>query len=480
MVVRELDSGRELDAWSFAEDPPVGAQWLADDSLIQLSWSERRHALIRYPDRSPLDVRGGRLAGLTRALPSGGLATWDVALSSLDPSTGDSFEILRASVQPFVALGADDVLHVAVNGQVRRFHERPSHSGLPSAWTGDAPWNLPGRALGLCEVACGRRLAALVEPGTLVLFEPCADEFPRRLVAPSIQDTWFDVEPLPDSAGWLACSGRHVVQFRGDEVREFEVAEDGEVVVALALAGPERAYLSTSRGRLGELDLAADGPPAPTWMAPFEDEVGALAVSPSDGRLCAADQLGHCEVFAPGERAQGWRFREPEGRRIAELAWSPDGALIALASRSGRILWARPSERRTTSSTVSMGGARCLAFHPSEPLLVSGHDGGTLEVWDLGAERPRESLSASASSLDSPWALQFSPDGRYLAVGVGRELAVWDWPARRRLFASRVHDGMIFAVAFLPGTTQLASAAEESELFVWDFRYGDAQLVPGH
>jgi WD40 repeat protein len=63
----------------------------------------------------------------------------------------------------------------------------------------------------------------------------------------------------------------------------------------------------------------------------------------------------------------------------------------------------------------------------------------------------------------------FSPDGRWLAVGMAtQKLEIWDVRERRQVESLRGHTGEINAVAFSPDGTQLASCSADGTIRRWD------------
>lgn len=98
--------------------------------------------------------------------------------------------------------------------------------------------------------------------------------------------------------------------------------------------------------------------------------------------------------------------------------WDKDGRWLAVKRqhdasgfRSTWEVWDAGGVRLiiTTGPDVSH---RCVSFHPSEPRLLSGHEGGAMTEWDLQTGQVLRTFRVP----DTPHALAYSPQGNRLAV----------------------------------------------------------------
>ena len=106
---------------------------------------------------------------------------------------------------------------------------------------------------------------------------------------------------------------------------------------------------------------------------------------------------------------------------VIDLAWSPDGALLAAASGSGplSLFQARDGAMRHEFPGHE-GGTNAIAWQPSSLLLASGGQDGAVNFWDAGAGQ-----HAGTASLGRPWIehLAWRPEGARstLAAAAGRK-----------------------------------------------------------
>jgi len=102
--------------------------------------------------------------------------------------------------------------------------------------------------------------------------------------------------------------------------------------------------------------------------------------------------------------------------------------------------------------------------------LVSGSGDGTIKIWDVAANRERESLPAFAPNLQ---ALAVSPDGKTFATATsGRVADIWDMETFKLNAELAGHHGQVTALAYSPDGATLAVAAGDrfkaGELKIWD------------
>jgi WD40 repeat protein len=108
-----------------------------------------------------------------------------------------------------------------------------------------------------------------------------------------------------------------------------------------------------------------------------------------------------------------------EDIRVKQLAWSPDGSLLAIGTYHVLIYDGQKLEQLYVIDTVQW--ANSIVFAPGGTLLATAsHDG--IKLWEVGGWGEIRTLAASQ---DAQY-LAFSPDGALLAAGIGRVVKLWE------------------------------------------------------
>jgi WD40 repeat protein len=151
---------------------------------------------------------------------------------------------------------------------------------------------------------------------------------------------------------------------------------------------------------------------------------------------------------------------------VESVAIAPARDLVAVAGQHRSVeLW-EVGRRRQEPAFWAPCRVRCLCFSPGSARWLAVGAGREVQVWDVEGRRRAACCTGHRADV---LALAFDPSGRTLLSGgrdrsarlwdaaTGRQLAAWDWQA-----------GAIHAVAFSPDGMTAAAGGEKPQVVVWD------------
>ena len=182
------------------------------------------------------------------------------------------------------------------------------------------------------------------------------------------------------------------------------------------------------------------------------------------------------------------RLGLPEGEtlrlgkcNINELAYSSDGALLAVASSIGVWLYDAHTYQERAVLTGHTDGVLSVAFSPDGQTLASGSRDDTVRLWDVATGTLQQTLTHTGSVPS----VAFSPDGQTLASAVDGwtgTIYLWDVATGVLQYTLPSHKGGLSSVAFSPDGQTLASVGGWDALVsLWDVATGTfQQTLVGH
>ncbi len=122
---------------------------------------------------------------------------------------------------------------------------------------------------------------------------------------------------------------------------------------------------------------------------------------------------------------------------------------------------------------------RTVNWHPMLEILGTGHDDGTLHLWDTVSGHEIHRFSGHR---DPVWSVCFSPDGSLLASGSNDNIVrLWDVVTGKTIAVLQVHLEPVWSVCFSPDGSRLASSSSDKTVRLWDVASGEiSATLQGH
>jgi len=161
--------------------------------------------------------------------------------------------------------------------------------------------------------------------------------------------------------------------------------------------------------------------------------------------------------------------------QIFDLAYSPDGKLLALGGhRDVRLIDASTKQPLATLSGHA-SGVRSLAFSHDGRLLAAAGGlparSGEVLIWDVAK---RKLLHILHGHSDCIYGVAFSPDGQTIATASYDKLVkLWDVATEKEIRTYKDHIDAVYAVAFTPDGRRLVTGAADRTVKIWNVATGE-------
>ncbi|MBW2277125.1 MAG: WD40 repeat domain-containing protein, partial [Deltaproteobacteria bacterium] len=291
----------------------------------------------------------------------------------------------------------------------------------------------------------------------------------------------FFLEPRPEGIA-LAIDLDHA------GVRMLTAHEGGQVLLWDASDGRAIAELAVHDGGAATAEFSPDGDAIATagardnLVSIWSAATGALiancraaavdiAWSPDSARIAIASRTGNatlCDArtgelsgslahVAPIENDESSSAQGTATIEITAIAWSTDGEHVVTAGSAGVVsFWNPDTEQELNADLGHTGPVLDLAVGPQKDQIASAGDDGTVQI--LAPDRA-EPVTTFYNESVPVRCIAFSADGGRLAWGGddGR-IKIWDAVSGEQLLAIEVHEGAVTDLAWSPDGGRVVSA----------------------
>src|SRR5262249_24589130 len=136
-------------------------------------------------------------------------------------------------------------------------------------------------------------------------------------------------------------------------------------------------------------------------------------------------------------------------------------------------LWDLDTDRRREPHFLEPNGVRAVAASPEGRAVAWATGYRVGRGWDV--RKQQNPVEFTQKKDIAPVAL--SPDGRYLAAAVDWDAKVYDVAKRLDLFELKGHKGAVYAVAYSPEGSTLATGSGDMTVKLWDAATGREQAT---
>ena len=294
---------------------------------------------------------------------------------------------------------------------------------LPKSFAADVPHTeLKGHTDSVYSIAFspnGNMLASISADETIRLWNPQTRELLRTINTSRGSGLAFsrDGSILASGGGkdevvnlWNPNTGELIKAFKGHEgtVNSVAFSPDGAVLASGTRDGKIRLW-NIETGKLIRV-LGAK-------------KLDGLAFS-ADGSILANGGAEDANVKVwNSETGELLHMLEPAVDDVFDVAFSPEGHILASAGWGGIDLWDANTGKLLRSFPRETQVYICVAFSPDGHILASGRDFGVIKLWDADSGLLLEDFKAHSNDV---YDVAFSPNGHILAsVGADDTVRLW-------------------------------------------------------
>lgn len=211
-----------------------------------------------------------------------------------------------------------------------------------------------------------------------------------------------------------------------------------------------------------------------TFSKHFEP-ITAIGWSP-DGRFLASGSVDETVKIWDADEGRLHCTIEGHIERISCIAWSKDSQVVATGSRNLRLFDVTTKEWLRTI-VEEYPPLRALSWSPNGALLASASRSGVC-LWEPQTGGLKRRLTGFAGIVDC---LSWSPDSRVIASSSQNQVWLWDTLSGKVIRKLSGHSRAVLSLAWSPDGQILSSGSEDTTISLWDTKnWRQFAILEGH
>ncbi|MFZ5855929.1 MAG: WD40 repeat domain-containing protein [Chloroflexota bacterium] len=261
---------------------------------------------------------------------------------------------------------------------------------------------------------------------------------------------------------WDAHSGELIRSLETIPVREVAVAfsPDGKQIATGGFAGNIRVWDAAS----GQLIRTIDARPSPIWEVAFSPNGTRLAAANFDYNIPTAVNTPGIHLWDVSNGELLWDYKGTKRLRVLSVDYAPDGKTIAFGTFDSAVILDAETGALIKSLPIP-NHVGDLAFSPDGTLLATASDDNKIRLWRTDTYNLASTLEGHTHYVNG---VTFSPDGKFIVSGShDKTVKIWDVETSRPLAALKGHEAEVLRVVVNPAGTLIASISWDGTVRLW-------------
>ena len=212
-------------------------------------------------------------------------------------------------------------------------------------------------------------------------------------------------------------------------------------------------------------------------------QIGDIAFSPDGKKIAVASTIGiwlyDANTYKEFALLTG-NWEKLSSRTFIKVKFSPDGRTLASVNNHYEIhLWNTYTGNIKATIMKHSYGITDIAFSPDGQTLISSSKDATIRLWNSQTGN----LKGILSEKKAVSAIAFSPDGELLASSetYGNTIRLWNFKKRQHAVTLTGDMNSVRSLAFSPDGEMLASGSGDATILIWELKTCKTKkILTGH